>query len=286
MSRLSPLRPFWLLTPLGLLYLVIAGRFVQLHAYEVPLSDRYAPRLEGETVILADRGSIVDRHGAHLAYDRPSFQLEMGYIWRDRRYNPANWERYGLADESIAEEVAHVARVAQLDAEWLEAELRNPDAKMTPIAWDIDPFHADRIRGLLKEYQGFGLVLKETRTREYPLGRAGSHIVGLYQTYWEDVETDQLDDRGVPIASRRLKRAASGMESAYMNELTGLDGRKESLRIRYGINPSKALVEAMRGEDVQLTLDARIQEIVRVELAKAMEEFDSEAAAAIVLDPK
>lgn len=286
MSRLSPLRPFFLLAPLGLLYLVIAGRFIQLHAYEVPLSDEYAHRLTGEKVILANRGSILDRNGVHLAYDRPSFQLEMGYIWRDRRYNPANWELHDLTEDQIAVEVAHVARVARLDAEELEVELRNPDAKMTPIAWDIDPFHADRIQGLLNEYTGFGLVLKETRTREYPLGRAASHVVGLYQTYWEDVETDQLDEHGAPIMEQRLKRAASGIEHAFMDALTGLDGRKESLRIRYGINPSKALVEAIPGGNVQLTLDARIQECVRMELARAMTEFDAEAAAAIVLDPK
>ena len=125
MSRLSPLRPFFLLAPLGLLYLVIAGRFVQLHAYEVPLSDHYAPRLKGEKVILADRGSIVDRNGVHLAYDRPSYQLEIGYIWRDRRFNPENWERHELTEERIAEEVAHVARVARLDAEELEVALRS-----------------------------------------------------------------------------------------------------------------------------------------------------------------
>lgn len=286
MSRLSPLRPFFLLAPLGLLYLVIAGRFIQLHAYEVPLSDHYASRLTGEQVILADRGSIVDRHGVHLAYDRPSYQLEIGYIWRDRRFNPANWERHGLTEEKIVEEAAHVARIARLDAEELEVALRNPDTKMTPIAWDIDPFHAERIRGLLREYPGFGLVLRETRSREYPLGRSASHVVGLYQTYMEEVETGQGDKQGVPILEQRLKRAASGIESAFMEQLTGLDGRKESLRIRYGINPSKALVEAIPGQDVQLTLDARIQDWVRMELAGAMVEFDAEAAASIVLDPK
>lgn len=285
MSRLSPLRPFFLLAPLGLLYLVIAGRFVQLHAYEIPLSDHYAPRLAGEEVILADRGSIRDRNGVYLAYDRPSYQLELGYRWEHRRYNPVNWEECEVTEAKIAEEVAHVARIARLDAEALEVDLRNPDATLTPIAWDIDPFHADRIRGALKQYQAFGLILRETRTREYPLGRAASHVIGLYKPYWDDVETDVLDELGNPVVDRVLKRAASGIEAAYMDELTGLDGRKESLRIRDGINPSKALIESISGQDVMLTIDARIQELVRMELARAMSEFTAEAAAALVLDP-
>lgn len=287
MSRLSPLRPFFLLAPLGLLYLAIAGRFVQLHAYGVELSETYSGNLEGGSVLLADRGRILDCNGFPLAYDRPSYTVEIGYRWEHRRYNPATWrDDEPMSEAQIQAEVAAVAKVAGLDAESLEASLRDPDQLLTPILFDVDPFHADRIRGMMAEYPNFGLVVRETRTREYPLGRAASHVVGQYNEYIVERETGEFDESNQPITKRELARPAMAIESAFMDQLTGVEGRKESVRIRDGINPAKTLVEPAAGGDVQLTIDARLQELVRIELARAMREQDPEAAAAIVLDAR
>jgi cell division protein FtsI/penicillin-binding protein 2 len=284
-SRLSPLRPFFLLAPLGLLYLVIAGRFIQLHAVGVELSETYSERLDGESILLADRGRILDRNGFPLAYDRPSYSVEIGYRWEHRRYNSANWpEDEPMSEAQIQAEVADVALVVGLDPEGLEEKLRNPDQMLTPILFDIDPFHADRIRGITAQYPSFGLVVRETRTREYPLGRAASHVVGLYSEYWEDRPTGKLDESGHAETKLELARPASAIEYAFMSQLTGVDGRKESVRIRDGINPAKTLVEPVEGEDVHLTIDATLQELVRQELVRTMEEQDPDAVAAIVLD--
>jgi cell division protein FtsI/penicillin-binding protein 2 len=284
-SRLSPLRPFYLLAPLGLLYLAIAGRFVQLHAYKVELSETYSGNLEGESVLLADRGRILDRNGYPLAYDRPSYTLEYGYRWEHRRYNPANWsEGEPMSEEQILAEVAEVAAVTGIDAEKLESDLRDPSLLLTAILFDIDPFHADRIRGMMAQYPNFGLVVREARTREYPLGRAASHAIGLYDEYLEERETGELDESGEAVTEIALARPAMAIESAFMEQLTGVKGRKESVRIRHGINPAKILVEPVDGEDVLLTIDATLQELVRIELVRVMREQNPEAAAAIVLD--
>ncbi len=287
MSRLSPLRPFFLLAPLGLLYLVIAGRFVQLHAYTVELSETYSGNLEGESTLLADRGRILDRNGFPLAYDRPSYSLEYGYRWEHRRYNPETWPvDQPMSAEQIRAEIADVAAVTGLDPEKLQSDLQNPDLLLTPILFDLDPFHADRIRGMMAQYPSFGLVVRETRTREYPLGRAASHVIGLYDEYLEERETGELDESGEPKREIVLARPAKAIESAFMEQLTGVDGRKESVRIRHGINPAKTLIEPLSGEDVQLTIDATLQELVRLELVRVMQEQNPEAAAAIVLDSR
>lgn len=287
MSRLSPLRPFFLLAPLGLLYLVIAGRFVQLHAYEVPLKERYSGNLEGGSVLLADRGRILDRNGFPLAYDRPSYYLEIGYKWKHRRYNPQNWsEDEPLSEQQIRDEVVDVARAAGLDPESLEVWLRDPNTALAPILHDIDPFHADRIRGAISQYPDFGLVLRESRTREYPLGRSASHVLGLYSEYYDDLPTGELDEAGEPVIKRVLVRPSSAIERAFNEQLTGIEGLKESIRIRHGINPAKTLIEPIAGEDVQLTIDATLQDLVRAELVGVMQDQNPEAVAAIVLDAK
>ena len=157
MSRLSPLRPFFLLAPLGLLYLAIAGRFVQLHAYKVELSETYSDHLEGGSTLLADRGRILDRNGYPLAYDRPSYSLEYGYRWEHRRYNPKNWpDDEPMSEGQIRAEIADVAAVTGLDPEELEIDLQDPDLLLTPILFDLDPFQADRIRGMMAQYPSFG----------------------------------------------------------------------------------------------------------------------------------
>lgn len=284
MSRLSPLRPFFLLAPLGLLYLLIGGRLIQLHTAEVVLAETYAERLEGESTLLADRGMITDRAGVPLAYDRPSYQLEYGYKWEHRRYNPATWKE-PMTEEQIREEIARVADVCELDAEVLEADLRDQSLALKPFAWGVDPFHADRIRGVLREYPGFGIVLRETRTREYPLGRAASHMIGLYGQFWKDQQVG-VDEDGMPIREPQLSDAATGVELAFNDRLKGTPGVKQSERIKHGINPATAMIEPRSGATIETTLDAHLQECTVLELQRAVEELNPDNVSSIVLDPK
>lgn len=80
---------------------------------------------------------------------------------------------------------------------------------------------------------------------------------------------------------------SSGLELQLNKALKGRDGTRILQRTATGIRypaPDARQQEAIKGNTVQLTLDGDIQSIVEDELAKAVGNFNADAAACIVMD--
>lgn len=129
----------------------------------------------------------------------------------------------------------------------------------------------------LREVRLNGLVAVPVEQRVYPLGVAGSHVLG-YTT--NDV---QRPARGVPV---RLI-GAMGIENRFDAELQGVAGLVETHRAK-GLE----LVQ-LRGRDlaprdglnVRLTIDAHVQAIVEQALDEAVEAIDPKAISCVVVRP-
>jgi len=250
------------------LYLAIAARLVQLHAYPVEIDEEQRLRVNGTMKLLPYRGRILDRFGRVLAYDRPSSRLELNYKWQHRRYHPARIEDAEWTEQQIREEIEEVARACKLDADSLEEMVRNPQAALAPIRWNIDPFEAARIQGVLDQFPGFGLGLVESRTREYPVGRATGQLVGL-------ILQRELDDP-----------PTTGLEKYGNEQLTGELGTKQSLPVSrfFGVNPSRAMNVPVDGRDLVTTLDSALQIKTREVLAPALDKYQPDWLGAVVMD--
>ncbi len=80
---------------------------------------------------------------------------------------------------------------------------------------------------------------------------------------------------------------SSGLELQLNKELKGRDGTRIFQRNATGVRypaPDAQQQDAIRGNTVQLTIDGDIQSIVEDELSKAVDTFQAEAAASIVMD--
>ncbi|NTW82213.1 MAG: transpeptidase family protein [Chlorobiaceae bacterium] len=80
---------------------------------------------------------------------------------------------------------------------------------------------------------------------------------------------------------------SSGLELQLDSDLRGRDGTRIYQRSATGRKypaPDARQFEAIRGNTVQLTLDADMQSIVEDELSKAVPRFDADAASSIVMD--
>ncbi len=80
---------------------------------------------------------------------------------------------------------------------------------------------------------------------------------------------------------------SSGLELQLNKELKGQDGTRIFQRNATGVRypaPDVQQQDAIKGHTVQLTIDGDIQSIVEDELSKAVERFQAEAAASIVMD--
>ncbi len=138
--------------------------------------------------------------------------------------------------------------------------------KDSSFAWvkrQVTDTEADRVRKLALA----GIHLQKESKRLYPQAPLAAHVVGF---------TD-IDGRGLAGVERSmdtLLRGQPGIESVLC------DGGRRIFR-----SPEDAVCrEASNGYDVQLTIDAYVQNIAEQELAKAADEYRPEAAAAIVLD--
>ncbi len=267
MSRLSPMRPFFILAPLGVLYLAIFGRVVQLHAYPEQVENGVSEILHDETKLPAMRGAILDRYGSPLAYDRPAYELLMSSRWQDRRYHPDNRDE-DLSDELLVEEIRAVASRCQLDVEKLAEILLDPDCSYRVLRRGIDPFDAKAMRSFLRKFRGMGLELRASLDRVYPLGRAYSSLLGIV--------SGQGDQRN----------GLSGLEVKFDQHLQGVSGSKGSQLVtgEFGVNPAKGLIQPQKGNALHTTLDADLGKCVREVLVGSMQDHQPVWNGAVVLD--
>ena len=80
---------------------------------------------------------------------------------------------------------------------------------------------------------------------------------------------------------------SSGLELQLNSALKGRDGTRILQRTATGVRypaPDAQQLDAIKGNTVQLTIDGDIQSIVEDELAKAVNTFNADAAASIVMD--
>lgn len=106
--------------------------------------------------------------------------------------------------------------------------------------------------------------------------------VGQERTY-------PMGDMAAGIVGRFTAENTEGIERWFNSSLQGIDGKlyiERSATGRYNlIDPEANNAPAVDGHDIMLTIDARFQCIIMEELAGAMDRFNCDWAAAVLIDP-
>jgi len=261
------MRPFFILAPLGMLYLAIFGRVVQLHASPDPDVIGVSGELHSTTRLTAMRGAIFDRNGKPLAYDRPVYQLYLDLAWSQRRYHPAN-RPDDLTNDAVADEIATLAMRCQVPVEKMANALLSETVVHTVLRRNVDMFEAQALQGYLRNYRGSGLRLRPSLARVYPLGRTYGNLLGIV-----DGEADQ-------------RKGVSGLEHKLNDHLRGTAGSKGSQMVTgaFGVNPAKGLVQPESGTALWTSLDADLGPAARDVLVRSMEVTNAEWCGAVVMD--
>ncbi len=112
-----------------------------------------------------------------------------------------------------------------------------------------------------------GVQLREGWRRDYPLGRAGAHVLGTIG----QINADELkDDRFAGVGGGALV-GKSGVERSYDHWLRGRDGAERVQVDAHGaVSRALAPIPAVAGSDLQLSIDARLQEVGERALADGM----------------
>lgn len=224
----------------------------------------------------ADRGSIRDRKGRLLAYNRPSFELHV----IPARVTDLEGLLGGLRDVLELDELELVQlreRIEQPRGLWRHRAFR--------VARDIDRRRVALAEALRARVDG--IEIRVEYQREYPEGETGAHVVGyLGKPSAKELENDQEARYGADSMVGRF-----GLERAYEAVLAGRDGFE-----RYAVNArgarqtegwaERAMADQLvrrppeRGHDIVLTVDIDVQKL----LVESLAGFES--GSAVVMDVK
>lgn len=241
-------RHYFVLVVLLLMFIALIGRASYLQVVDQAfLLDEGSQRQLRTIDTPAYRGAIVDRFGAPLAISTP-----VDSVW----VNP---------------------RLALLDKEGLKKVSKSLDLNYTKVLTSVTQranrefvFLKRRIEPELAQQavEGTqGVYLQREYSRFYPAGEIVSHVLGF---------TD-IDDTG-----------SEGMERVYQDWLKATPGQRQILRDRKGqvVENIAQVAAAKPGNDLQMSLDMRLQYIAYRSLAKAIKYHDAESGSAVLLDAR
>ena len=229
-------------------YGLLACRFVYLQA--IPHGKDLVDRDLRVQRVAARRGQIYDRNGIPLAVSVDGYDVWVRpNLIRRRNLGTAIAPQVSSVlgiPESVVEQKLSLAKPFAFIARRVSASLG-----MKVLALNLEGVGADRVF-----------------LRSYPKAFLASHVLGRVNT----------DGSGT-----------AGLELGYNSELQGKDGW-----IQYRVDgknqhiPGTEIVQhpVQNGQDLRLTLDARIQQVAEEQLEKALEAHHAAAGCTVVLDVK
>jgi penicillin-binding protein 2 len=253
----------YLYIPIGLIFLVLAGRLWQLQIIQ---GSDYAARAERNRIrtiqVVAPRGTILDRNGSPLVENRPSYNI---LLYR----------------ESIGNQKASVNFITdtlKISSEELESRLRRNKSSglYQPIVLKEDVGISDISIVETHRSDHPEVQLGPEPRRLYRYGRLAAHVLG----YMGEVSEEELEKNTFPGASTGAMVGKSGVERSYNANLVGTDGARQVLVDSVGREVGiLGETESMIGGELRLTLDLKLQTV-------AEEQLSGKVGAIVAMDPR
>jgi cell division protein FtsI (penicillin-binding protein 3) len=212
------------------------------------------------------RGLIVDRNGQQLAVSVP-----VRAIWADpktiaqsiqeakhKAEKDPGFDLKAKQRENTKRWQA-LAEVLGQDLDKLKAKVSNPQKRFVYVQRQVSPAMAEYVAQLKLP----GIYLRDESRRYYPSGEVSAHVVGF----------TNVDDTGI-----------EGVEKLYNKWLAGAQGSRKIRRD--GKGRMVELIEFEEGkkpQDIQLTIDQRIQALAYKELKEAVQYFKATSGSAVVV---
>ncbi|GGK76936.1 peptidoglycan D,D-transpeptidase FtsI family protein [Amphritea balenae] len=232
---------------LVLIGLAISGKMLTLNMQEQAFLKRQGDaRILRTAVIPAHRGVISDRNGQPLSVSAP-----VSTVWM----NPQEFDLQNASIDRLAsllgsDRAALLSKVSRFRAkQFLYLKRQMTPAQAVQIeALDIPGVYVDR------EYKRF-----------YPAAEVATHLVGF----------TNVDGKG-----------QEGVELAFDDWLQGVPGKKLVMRDLLGrtVKHIRELEPMSQGQDLQLSIDLRLQYLAYRELKAAVQAHKADSAAMVVLD--
>ncbi|WP_019430215.1 penicillin-binding protein 2 [Limnohabitans sp. Rim47] len=229
---------------LGFMGLVARAAYVQVFANDFFIRQGEV-RFTRTLTLPANRGRVLDRNGMLLASSVPAPS-----IWA----NPEDMER----DPA---KLLELARLLELTPAELTKKLKDDEKTFVWLRRQLD-------ESVVKQILALGIKgvydIKEYK-RLYPEGEAAAHIVGF----------TNVEDQG-----------QEGVELIFQKQLSGKPGSRRVIKDRLGrvVEDVGEAVPPVDGEDLQLSIDSKVQFFAYQKLREAVLENKAKAGSVVVLD--
>lgn len=232
-----------------LAFAILVFRFVWLQVFQY---DYYRTRAEDNRIslvpIVPNRGVIVDRNGVALARNYSAFTLEI---------TPSQVDDLEATIDALAELIEVQPRDRKRFKRLMD-EAKNFES--IPIRTRLSDEEVARFTA--NRYRFPGVDVKARLFRQYPLGSLASHALGYIgritdrDLEWIGEKEEEANYRGTEHIGK------TGLEQHYEFELHGRTGYEE-VEIDAGGRAIRSLkrIPPLSGNDLTLTLDAKLQEI-------------------------
>jgi len=223
-------------------------------------------------VLQANRGTIYDSSGNPIAMDANTYKM-IAVLTDD--WSTPNRPIHIQEPEAVAEVLARHLSMSEtelLDRLTKDSSQVEFGSAGNNLTYEI----VSNIEEDLEKEELTGITFEEKKSRLYPNGTFASHTVGLAQRDAENEEDQSL-------------KGVLGLEKEYDEILRGEDGYIEYQRDRFGyVIPNQEIEEVLPtdGNDIQLTLDRRMQIFLESIVEDVEEEHAPEVLTATLMHAK
>ena len=255
----------------------LLGAFVLLGAalwrIQVLHTSKYRSSLDRQSMrrvrLPGARGALFDRGGVCLANNRPSYSVA---IYLEELRSPGRVSNTVTAAERVIDGLSSALKLERNVAREEIAQHMRRRCPLPLLAWqDLDERAMARWAEGSVPFPGADIYVEPVRV--YPQGGLASHLIGYVGRL--DPDVDEFYHFYLPEMEGR-----SGLERALNETLAGVAGgrliRVDALGFKHDEVGER---DPIAGEDVVLTIDARIQRCVEEALA-------GRRGAAAVIDPR
>ncbi len=242
--------PVWrsklIVAGLALAFVALAGRAAYVQVFGNAFFQRQGEVRFARTLELpANRGRVLDRNGLLLATS-----VVAQSVW-------AIPEDVDKNDPKLAQ----AAKLLDMPLADLKRRLSNEDKTFVWVKRQVDEPLALQVKALDIK----GLYLRREYKRQYPEGEAAAHVVGF----------TNVEDLG-----------QEGVELAFQKQLAGKAGSRRVIKDRLGrvIEDVRDVIPPVDGQDLQLSIDSKIQFFAYNKLRDAVQEHNARGGSAVVLD--
>lgn len=249
------------------------------------LKEKTAALYQGNRLVKAKRGAILDRNGNPIAEDATSFSV---YAILSHSYKDGKGKKL-YAQEKDFTAIAEVLEknIGLPKAEgltFLNNGINEDGSTQYQVEFgskgkNITLETKQNIEKELKEKHIEGIKFEDHPARIYPNGVFSSHFIG----YTEPTNLDGKTTEDQKLVGKM------GLEKVYNKELSGKDGRVYYEKDSYG-NPLPGTVaeedQAIDGEDIYTTLDNRLQSKMETGMDAMVEQYSPENIGAMLMNAK